>query len=156
MKYVDSQMSFMPININLTGKEILIIGGGKVALQKIKRISSYTKNIRIVSKEVSEEIRGLGFSYTEKEYETSDLGTSFMVYACTDVNDLNQQIYEDAGVHGILANVADNPPMSDFVSPAVYKEGHMTVAVGSNGQDIKESIRWRDRIKKYLMDNPVD
>lgn len=156
MKYEDQKISFMPVNINLNGKEVLIIGGGKVALQKVQRISLYTSKIRIVAKEVSQSIKDLGISYTEKEYESIDLGSSFLVYACTDCKETNMNILKDAQTAGILVNVTDNPPLSDFVSPAVINSGHMTVAVGSNGQDVKTAIRWRDKIKEYLLNNPVD
>lgn len=156
MNYNDQDMVFMPVNINISGKEILIVGGGTVALNKIKRISSYTSAIRIIAKEVSEEVKGLGYGYKEKEYDTTDLGESFMVYACTNCKEVNQQICNDAKAARVLVNVADNPPSSDFVSPAIFRKGHMTVAVGSNGRDVNASIRWRDKIKNYLLRNPID
>jgi precorrin-2 dehydrogenase / sirohydrochlorin ferrochelatase len=156
MKYEDKNMTFMPVSINLTDKEILIIGAGKVAFHKIKIIQPYTNNFRIVAKEVCSEIKALGFPYTEKEYETSDLQDAFLVYACTDIKDLNQRVYDDAHAHKILVNVVDNPPMCDFVSPAIYKKEHMTVSVASNAQDVYASIRWRDIIRDFLVKNPVD
>lgn len=155
MKYQNTNMTFMPISLNLTGKEILIVGGGKVAFHKIKLISPYTNNFRIVAKEVCNEIKELGLPYIEKEYEKSDLTDSFMVYACTDIKELNQRVYNDAHEQKMLVNVVDNPPMCDFVSPAIYKKDHMTVAVGSNAQDVYASIRWRDKIRDYLKKNPI-
>lgn len=156
MKYQDEKMTFMPVSLNLTGKEVLIVGGGKIAYQKIKGISNYTKNIRIVARHVNEAIRNLGLPFSEKDYEKSDLGNSFMVYACTNDRCVNQQVYDDANAQKMIVNVVDNPPLCDFVSLATYKKEHMTVSVGSNGQDVKTAIRWRDKIKDYLEENPID
>ena len=156
MKYQDRNMMFIPVNLNITDKEILIIGGGKVAYHKIKLILPYTNNIRIVAKEVCEEIKVLDLPFTEKPYAKSDIGDAFLIYSCTDNKELNQQVYNDAHEQKILVNVVDNPPMCDFVSPAIYKKEHMTVAVGSNGQDVYASIRWRDKIRDYLKENPIE
>ena len=156
MKYQDRNMMFIPISLNITDKEILIVGGGKVAYHKIKLIMPYTSKLRIVAKEVCNEIKELNLPYVEKAYETSDIGNAFMIYSCTDIKELNRQVYDDAHEQKILVNVVDNPPMCDFVSPAVYKKDHMTVAVGSNAQDVYASIRWRDKIRNYLEENPVD
>jgi siroheme synthase (precorrin-2 oxidase/ferrochelatase) len=38
--------------------------------------------------------------------------------------------------------------LCDFVSPAIYKEGHVTIAVASNGRNVRQSIRIRDRIRE--------
>lgn len=150
MKYPNQDMTFMPINLSLKDKEVLIVGGGKVAWQKIRRIRSYTLNIRVVAIKVCDEIKELGISYSEKPYKKSDLGNSFLVYACTDNNDLNQEVYNDAHELNKLVNVTDNPPISDFVSPATILKDNMTISVGSNGQDVNKAIRWRNRIKKLL------
>jgi siroheme synthase-like protein len=156
MKYQDRNMMFMPISLNITDKEILIIGGGKVAFHKIQLILPYTCNLRVVAKEVCDEIKALKIPYTEKEYEKTDIENAFMIYSCTDIKELNKQVYNDGNALKILVNVVDNPPMCDFVSPAVYRKKHMTVAVGSNAQDVYASIRWRDKIRDFLEENPVD
>lgn len=153
MKHKEHNMRFLPVTLNITNKEILIVGGGKVAFHKIKLILPFTQNIRIVARSVIQDVKNLGLPYTEKQYEANDLKNSYIVYACTDIKELNEQIYNDAHAKGILVNVVDNPPLCDFVSPAVYKRDHMTVAVGSNAQDVYASIRWRDHIRDFLESN---
>ncbi len=72
------------------------------------------------------------------------------MYACTQNSTVNQQILKDAREAGILINVVDNPSLSDFISPAVYKAGNMTVSVSSGGTNLKQTIAWRDRIKEIF------
>ena len=73
-----------------------------------------------------------------------------MLYSCTNNDELNQQILSDGKELGVLVNIHDKPELCQFVSPAIYKNGKMTVAVASNGEDVYESIRLRNEIKEFL------
>jgi len=146
-------MVFLPVTLNITDKDILIVGGGKVAFHKIKLLQVFTDRIHVVAKEICDEILSLGLPTTYKAYEPGILDDYFLVYACTNIRELNKQIYEDAHHKGILVNVVDNPPLCDFVSPAIYKKENMTVAVGSNAEDVYASIALRNKIKDFLENN---
>jgi precorrin-2 dehydrogenase/sirohydrochlorin ferrochelatase len=52
-------------------------------------------------------------------------------------------------------NVVDDPELCDFISPAIFKQDYMTVAVNSYGVNVKKTIAWRDKIKK-LLENESD
>ena len=143
-------MKFLPISINITDKKVLIIGGGRIANHKIGFLEQFTKNITVIGLEVIEAIKKREVSWVEKAYEKSDLTGFFLIYACTNIIELNQQVKDDAESLGILCNVVDNPKLCDFVSPAIYKKGIYTVAVGSNAQNVYKSIEIRNRIKEIL------
>ncbi len=144
-------MTFLPISLNITGKDILIIGGGNVAYQKIKLLLPFTDRISVVAREICDNIINLNLKkLTWKDYDPSDLDGFFLVYAATNILELNKQVFEAAHARNILVNVVDNVPYCDFVSPAIYKSGPMTVAVGSNAEDVKASIELRNRIKDFL------
>ena len=147
--YDKSQMMFLPVSINITGKKILIVGGGRIASHKIGFLEQFTKNITVVGLEVIDAIKQR-ISFIEKQYEKSDLPGYFLVYACTNIIELNRQVKADAESLGILCNVVDNPVLCDFVSPAIYKHDIYTVSVGSNAQNVYKSIEIRDRIKEFL------
>jgi precorrin-2 dehydrogenase/sirohydrochlorin ferrochelatase len=148
-------MVFLPISINITDKKILLIGGGRIALHKIGFLEQFTNNISIVALEVIDEIKEKGYQFTEKPYEKSDLRGAFLIYACTNLTYLNLKVKADAQDLGILVNLVDNPSFCDFVSPAIYKHDNMTVAVGSNGQDVYRSVAMRNKIKEYLEYDPA-
>jgi len=147
-------MIFLPISINITDKKILIIGGGRIAGHKIGFLEQFTCNISIVATEVIDSIKAKGYAYHEKSYEKSDLNGAFLVYACTNITELNSRVKADAESLGILTNVVDNPKLCDFVSPAIYKHDHITVSVGSNAQDVYRSIAVRNKIKELLEKDP--
>ena len=143
-------MTFLPISLNITDKKILLIGGGRIASHKIGFLEQFTRNISLVAIDVIDSIKAKGYAYQEKPYEKSDLEGAFLVYACTNITELNLRVKADAESLGILTNVVDNPKHCDFVSPAIFKHNHITVAVGSNAQEVYRSIAVRNKIKQWL------
>ena len=141
---------FLPINIRIDDKNILFVGGGKIAMHKIKTVEKYSRNITLVAPEIHDDLKGAGFQEIYKEYEKSDLAGFFLVYACTNNLEINQRIKKDAAECGILVNVVDNRELSDFISPAIIKREEMTIAISSNGENVKKSVEWRNRIETML------
>jgi siroheme synthase-like protein len=141
---------FMPVAINIRNRKILLVGGGKVALHKIPSLRQYHADIQVIAIKVCQEIRDLGISFREKAYDREDLGSAFLVYACTNIMPLNEKIYNDCQERGILVNVVDNPILCDFVSPAIYKKDYLSIAVSSNARDVYKSIEIRNKIKLIL------
>jgi precorrin-2 dehydrogenase/sirohydrochlorin ferrochelatase len=148
-------MNFLPIAINVEDKKILLIGGGRIAFHKIGFLKPFANNISVVALEVLDEIKAMGCDYKEKPYEKSDLKGAFMVYACTNIIELNRQVKADAQSLGILSNVVDNPKLCDFVSPAIYKHDNIAVAVSSNAQNVYKAIEIRNKIKEILEHDPA-
>lgn len=140
----------MPIAINIRNKKILLIGGGHVALHKIASLHQYQAELHVLAIQVCEEIKNQQISCIEKTYERNDLSGAFLVYACTNIKSLNEQIYSDCQELGILVNIVDNPLLCDFVSPAIYKKDYLSVAVSSNASDVYKSIEVRNKIKTIL------
>lgn len=141
---------FMPIAIDISGKQILLVGSGKFAVHKVKLLQRFTNNIKVVGSEVSEEIKTSGLTCIEEDYKIEHLDGVHIVYACTNNRELNKLVRKDAHSKGLLVNVADDPDICDFVSPAIYLENDMAVAVTSNGKDVYRSIQWRDKLKEFL------
>lgn len=140
----------MPIAINIRNKKILLIGGGLVALHKIASLQQYQAELYVQAIQICEEIKNQQISCIEKTYERNDLNGAFIVYACTNIKSLNEQIYSDCQELGILVNIVDNPLLCDFVSPAIYKKDYLSVAVSSNARDVYKSIEVRNKIKTIL------
>jgi len=141
---------YLPVSLDITDKNILIIGGGNIAKQKLKTLLMFTDKITILSLVISAEIQKYKLTQIIKEYQSCDLNGYSIVYACTNNRTLNAQIKSDAAKRGLLVNVVDDPELCDFISPAIFKQDYMTVAVNSNGVNVKKTIAWRDRIKKLL------
>jgi siroheme synthase-like protein len=149
------KMNFLPVSINISGKNILIIGGGNAGYHKAMILSRFTDGVRIVSPELHEGFDDLPFLQIRKKYEPDDLRDAFLVYACTGDEALNARIRQDANRLGILVSVCDNPALCDFISPAIYREGHLTIAVSSDARDVRQSIDVRNQIRKLAADGKL-
>jgi precorrin-2 dehydrogenase/sirohydrochlorin ferrochelatase len=143
-------MSFLPVCLNMENAAIVVVGGGTVAEQKIKPILQYTHNITVCAPEILPSIQALPVAILSQSYTEAVLTGARMVYACTNDRNINRQIALDARRLRILVCVADDPEFCDFISPAIYKKDHMSVAVSSNAQDVKRSVAWRNRIAELL------
>lgn len=145
-------LQFIPVSLNITGKKILIIGGGKVALHKLTGIKHFSDNITILAPLINDEIiTDPSLKFRIKYYERKDLRNYDLIYACTDNEEVNATIKKDASSQGLLVNVADSPELCDFVSPAIYTDGIITVAVSSGARDVKKAIQIRNTIKEFLL-----
>lgn len=147
---------FLPLNIRVDDKKLLFVGGGRIALHKIQTIEQYTRNITIIAPEIIDELRGKGFNEIFKSYDPSDLDGFFLVYASTNDQEVNRRVREDAAARGIMVNVVDNRELSDFISPAIVRKGDMTIAVSSNGQNVKKSVEWRNRLRDTVLNTWPD
>jgi len=141
---------YLPILIDISDHKILIIGGGHSALKKIKILQRSYAQLEVVAENIIDEIYATGVVCFRKKYEKSDLKGYLMLYSCTNNETLDRQIAQHGREAGVLVNIHDNPALCQFVSPAIYQDENITVAVGSNAENVQEAIRLRNQIQEFL------
>jgi siroheme synthase-like protein len=126
--------------IVLEGKKLhaLVVGGGDVALRKIRALLDAGARVRVVAPRVAPEVQALGRSHGSLEiitgeYAPSLIGGSLIVIAATDDPVVNATISDDARRAGRLVNVVDAPERGNFVTPAVHRAGDLVIAVVAGG-----------------------
>lgn len=144
--------NFMPISIDISSKKILIIGGDESAFKKLMILQRFNAEVEVIGRRICDGIKISGVKYFEKPYHKQFLAGYFMLYSCTNNPFLDRQILMDGMEMGVLVNIHDNPGLCQFVSPAIYKNKNITVAVGSNAENVYESINLRDAIKTFVED----
>lgn len=142
--------NYLPVAVDISDSKILIIGGGQSALKKIRILQRSGANIELVAENIIDEVYASGVICRQKRYEKDDLNGYLMLYSCTNNETLDKQIAEDGRGAGVLVNVHDNPALCQFVSPAIYRDGNISVAVSSNAENVYEAIRVRNLIQEYL------
>lgn len=140
---------YLPVALDLDGKNIVLVGGGKVALHKLATVTQFCQNITVIAPKIQPEIKAMDVSIVEREYKDTDLDHAFIVYACTNDSDVNEQLQRDANQKNVLINVVDNSSLSDFISPAVFKAQEAIISVNSDG---KQPILSRD-LKNYIKEH---
>ncbi|MEI6284987.1 MAG: bifunctional precorrin-2 dehydrogenase/sirohydrochlorin ferrochelatase [Bacillota bacterium] len=144
--------SYLPIMLDVTNRRLLLIGGGRVAWQKIQTLQKFTNQITVLAAQISPQVQSSGWCCIEKHYESADLAGYDLIYACTNDRELNRRIAHDGAMAHKLVNVVDDAYLSDFISPAVFKRDEMIVAVSSSGTAVRQAIAWRDKIAGWLAD----
>lgn len=116
---------------------ILVVGGGEIAAAKTEALASVGARVDIVAEEISEAVTLLcekhGFDARVDKYRKKYLKGRNIVVAATDDDAVNQCIAADCRKRGILVNVVDNPPLCDFIFPALIRRGPLQIAVSSSG-----------------------
>lgn len=152
---MEQQQNFLPIAIDISGQKILIVGGDQSALKKLNILHRFGAEVEVLAKFICTEIKESGIVYYEKEYQPENLHGYLMVYSCTNNESLDRRIVKDGKAAGVLVNIHDKPALCQFISPAIYRNGNISVAVSSNGEDVYASIRIRDLIKDYIQTKNV-
>lgn len=124
-----SENAFFPILVNLQQLSLLIVGGGTVALEKVRFIlDNYPdSDIKIISPEVHEDIlsmlpRHASLRIETKNYESQDLsGVNCVVNTCQDKT-LSVQLESDARKQGIWLHTFNQQESSSFQFMPVFPE----------------------------------
>jgi len=130
--------TYLPIGISLEKRNILLVGGGEVALRKVETLLEYNTDITVIAPEVHDKIR----YYSEKgilklemrTYESPEASDFGIVISASDSSEVNETVYKDCSKAGIPVNVVDNPDLCDFIFPAVLKRNCISVSVSTDGQ----------------------
>lgn len=142
--------NFLPIAIDIANQKILVIGGGQSALKKIKILLRSNASIDVVAESFIDEILESNVVCIQKTYQKEDLKGYLMLFSCTENDDLDRQIADDGRQAGVLVNVHDKPALCQFVSPAIHRDGNISIAVSSNAENVHEAIRIRNLIQDCL------
>jgi precorrin-2 dehydrogenase/sirohydrochlorin ferrochelatase len=131
-------MAFYPICLDLEGKPCTVVGGGKVAERKVLGLLSCSALVTVISPELTDALlhqHAAGrIRWLDREYRHGDLEKSFLVIAATDDEETQKEVYEEAATVNILLNVADVPQRCNFILPATFRQGDLTISVSTSGK----------------------
>ncbi|WP_300690795.1 TSUP family transporter [Chryseobacterium sp.] len=151
--------SLYPIFLKLETLSLLIVGGGKVALEKLDSVLGNSPDtvIKIVAKEIIPEIRALQSQFPniklhERAYNDTDFDTvDLAVIAVNDIV-LAGQIRDCAHQKSVLVNIADKPDLCDFYLGSIVKKGNLKIAISTNGKSPTIAKRLRETFTEIIPD----
>lgn len=151
-----------PVFLKVTALNVLVVGGGNVALEKISFMlkSSPDANITMISPFYREETIEKANQYNVRmvvgKYDDSMLEGKHIVIATTDVPSVNQKVYNACKERAILVNLADNPPYCDFYMGGIVTKGNVKIGISTNGKSPTMAKRLRQFFETVLPDNIDD
>ena len=131
-------MRYYPINLDIRGRDCLVVGGGSVGTRKVTTLLACGAKVTVVSLQASEELQKLAqaksITLNERPYSEDDLDDMFLVIGATDDETLNRQISKDAEKRDILCNIADRPDVCNFILPSIVHRGDLVITISTSGK----------------------
>lgn len=150
-----------PIMIDLMGKEITVIGGGKIAYRKVNNFLKFGYEVTVVSREFIEDFNNIEnkIKIIKDEYSEKYIKDSFIVVAATNNKKVNESIGMFCRTNNKLVNVIDNQKLSNFIVPSCVKRGDLVISISTGGKSpslaskIRKDleIQYDDSYEEYLI-----
>jgi precorrin-2 dehydrogenase / sirohydrochlorin ferrochelatase len=142
--------------LDLDGRSALVVGGGNVALEKVRGLLECGASVTVVAPRLERELLELDIEILRRRYRESDLDGRFLVVAATSTPSLNRRVSCDADARELFCNVADVPDLCSFILPAVLRRDPIAVAVSTGGASPALAQRIRDDIDDLISAEHVD
>lgn len=147
-------MDFLPISWRLTDKKALIVGGGEVALRKVRLVQRAGAVVTVVAPSLNPELRvcldqGKG-EHHERHFQDKDLNSAALVVCATNDSQLNARVAGLCREQGRPVNVVDNPALSDFIFPAIVDRSPVLISISSSGVSPVLARRLRYQLESLL------
>lgn len=146
--------SLFPMFIKLAGRQILVVGAGKVGEPKISGLLDTGARIRVVSLTASPAVREWAragkIQIELRPFKTEDLDGAFMAIVATSFRTLNERVFEEAQHRGVLCNVVDVPDLCDFFYPSVVRRGDLQIAVSTAGNSPSLAQKIRQQLEQQF------
>lgn len=136
--------------LDLEGRSVLVVGGGRIALDKVGGLLDAGADVTLVAPRIRDELRSLRLTLVEREYEPGDLVDRYLVVAATELEELNAAVAGDAAARSLLCNVVDDPAKCTVILPAIHREGPIAIAVSTGGASPALAKWLRDRIASQI------
>lgn len=142
---------FFPLFVNLTGKEALVIGAGKIAIRKVESLLQYGAKVTVVTREIREEkffnLKDIDIKIGE--FDETLLENKFIVVAATDNPEFNRYLYELCNSKNILVNNITSKEDMNCRFASILETEEYQIGISAKGNPVK-SKALKNRLKEIL------
>ncbi|WP_157819636.1 bifunctional precorrin-2 dehydrogenase/sirohydrochlorin ferrochelatase [Macrococcoides caseolyticum] len=138
-----------PVMLNLEGKKILIVGGGRIAKRKVNGLQGEGAYITVLAPEIDAEIKAKDVECIQHPFAKQDISQYDIVFIATNDEVVNMQVMEC--VHdNQLVNDCSNKSNSNFFNVASFRHNDMRIMISSDGASPEKSKALKQKIKDLL------
>jgi siroheme synthase-like protein len=148
-----------PVFLKLEELEVLLVGGGKVGLEKLTAIvtNAPATSVLVVASEISEPVKqlaekNLSIRLLEKPFEPDDLEDKDIVIVAVNDKSVSNYVRVLAKERKLLVNVADTPDLCDFYLGSIVDKGNLKIAISTNGKSPTIAKRMREQLNELIPD----
>jgi uroporphyrin-III C-methyltransferase/precorrin-2 dehydrogenase/sirohydrochlorin ferrochelatase len=122
-----------PVFLKLAGRNVLVVGGGKVAASKLDGLSRSGARVTVVAPDFCREVALSGVTLRSRGFEPDDLdGVWYVVAAATP--EVNRSVAAAAEERRVFVNAVDDPSSASAYAGSVFRRGNLTVAISTEGE----------------------
>ena len=147
-------MRYFPLFLDLSGKPVLLVGGGDVAARKFALLADAGAVVTVVAPELGVEmvaaVAAGSATHLEREFEAGDVNGVWLVVAATNDRAVNAAVAAAAHALRIPCNVVDDRELSSFIMPAIIDRSPMQIAVSTGGASPVLARLIRERLETLL------
>ena len=122
-----------PVNLNLTGRRVLVVGAGRIGLRKTEQLLAADATVTVVAPTVHHGFDDLPVTVVRRTFESADLDGQRLVITATGDRGVDQAIFDECERRGIWVNSADDPERCSFTLPATVRRGDLLITVSTAG-----------------------
>jgi len=155
----------LPLFLNVTGRQVVLVGGGCVAAAKLRQLLAVGARVRVIAPEISNDLeevarpfqgRGRGaespapqLNLTHRPFVPSDLDDAWLVVAAA-TPEANREVAHAAEQRRLFVNAVDDPAnASAYLSGVVRRDG-VTIAISTSGDAPALTALLREAIERLL------
>ena len=147
-------MGYYPIFLEMQGRAVLLVGGGRIALEKIGKLVKAEARVTVIAPTLLTEVCAFVESgqavWKPRPFSTGDTAGFDMVMVATDDGAINRAVAGEARAASIWVNAADDLANCDFILPSLAARGKIAIAVSTGGTS-PALARWlRGRMEEFL------
>ncbi|MCF0150384.1 MAG: bifunctional precorrin-2 dehydrogenase/sirohydrochlorin ferrochelatase [Firmicutes bacterium] len=147
-------MNYFPMFVDLTGKKILVAGGGTVALRKVRVLKTFGPQIVVAAKSFCPALlQEEDITLLQSSAEDIPLSDFAAVIAATDDAEVNHAIAKACIDLRIPVNTVDDAAFCSFLFPALVTSGPLTVGISSSGISPACTMYLKEKIRDLLPDD---
>jgi len=151
-------LAYFPAFIKLDNMDILIVGGGKIANEKLDHLLDFTKNIKIIAPSINNDMNNLikqyNLTFENRAYQKGDINEYGIIIVAVDDIPLQKEIFDEAKLlPNTLVNSVDSTDYCDFIFPSYIKKDDLTIAVSTSGSSPAMAKYLRQFLQNLIPDS---
>ncbi len=147
-------MDYFPAFLDLNERACLVVGGGNVALRKIRLLRSAGARLTVVAPETVAAIDEMAgrdeLIVRRRKFVPGDVRGAWLVVSATGDEDVEDRVFAAASDAGIFCNSVDSIDRCSYITPAIVDRSPLVVAISSGGKAPVLARQLRERLEGML------
>src|SRR5437660_11478688 len=123
----------LPLFLNLTGRRVVVVGGGPVAAAKLGQLLAAGADARVVAPRIDPAIVRAGVPIDRRPFEPHDLDGAWLVIAAA-TPDVNRAVAREADARPLFVNAVDDPENATAYMSGVVRRAGVTIGISTHGE----------------------